>query len=88
MSSTETVPRKRVEGGFMPEDYDIVADRRADDRFTVRRWIRGELVKIDGYADVYSEAELLQRLKELRPSGTTWVRDSPVLQPEIFRLVE
>jgi hypothetical protein len=70
------------------QDYDIVADRQADDRFTIRRWVRGELKIIDAYDGLYSESEMLQRLAELRPSGSTWIRDSPVAQPNKFRLVE
>jgi hypothetical protein len=70
------------------QDYDIVADRQMDDRFTIRRWIRGQLVKIDGYDGLYTESEMLGLLDELRPSGETWVRDSPEALPNIFRLVE
>jgi hypothetical protein len=70
------------------QDYDIVADRQMDDRFTIRRWIRGQFVRIDGYDGLYTEPEMLQRLDELRPSGETWVRDSPEALPNIFRLVE
>lgn len=70
------------------QDYDIVADRRADDCFTIRRWIRGALKIIDADDGVYNESEMLERLAELRPSGTTWIRDSPVAQPNEFRLVE
>ena len=72
----------------MVQDYDVVADRQMDDRFTIRRWIRGELKVIDGYDGLYTESEMFQLLRELRPSGDTWVRDSPVAQPNIFRLVE
>jgi hypothetical protein len=70
------------------QDYDIVADRQMDDRFIIRRWIRGQLVKIDGYDGLYTESEMLGLLDELRPSGETWVRDSPEALPNIFRLVE
>ena len=70
------------------QDYDIVADRQEDDRFTIRRWIRGELKTIDAYDGTYTESEKLQRLAELGLSGTTWIRDSPVAEPNKFRLVE
>jgi hypothetical protein len=46
------------------------------------------VVKIARYDGIYGESETLQRLKELRPSGNTWIRDAPALQPEFFRLVE
>jgi hypothetical protein len=68
-------------------DNDIVADRRSDGRYTIRRWRAsdGRLLPIDGHEDLYDEEEMYRRLNQLRASGDTYVRDTPtdarLLQP-------
>ena len=60
-------------------DNDIVADRRSDGRYAIRRWRAADkqLVLIDGHEDLYDEEEMYRRLNVLRRTGDTWVRESP-----------
>jgi hypothetical protein len=61
------------------EDNDIIADRRPDGRYVIRRWRAsdGRLELIEGHEDVYDEEEMYRRLNKLRASGDTYVRDEP-----------
>jgi hypothetical protein len=65
---------------------DIVADRRDDGSYIIRRWRAndGALVPIDGHEEWYDEEEMYRRLNLLRPTGDTYVRE----QPRAARLVE
>jgi hypothetical protein len=60
-------------------DNDVVADRRPDGRYVIRRWraADGTLLLIDGHEDLYDEEEMYRRLNRLRASGDTYVRDTP-----------
>lgn len=68
------------------QDGDIVADRRDDGSYIIRRWRAsdGALVPIDGHEDLYDEEEMYRRLNLLRATGDTYVRD----QPTTARLVQ
>jgi len=67
-------------------DGDIVADRRNDGSYFIRRWRSsdGALLPIDGHEESYDEEELYRRLNLLRPTGDTYVRE----QPTSARLVQ
>lgn len=60
-------------------DGDIVADRRDDGSYIIRRWRAsdGALLQIDGHEESYDEEEMYRRLNQLRPTGDTYVRDEP-----------
>ena len=60
-------------------DNDIVADRRHDGRYVIRRWRASDakLVPIDGHEDWYDEEEMYRRLNALRKTGNTYVRETP-----------
>lgn len=60
-------------------DGDIVADRRDDGSYIIRRWRArdGALVPIDGHEEAYDEEEMYRRLNLLRGTGDTYVRDKP-----------
>ena len=68
------------------QDDDIVADRRDDGRYIIRRWRApdGALLPIDGHDESYDEEEMYRRLNLLRATGDTYVRD----QPTMARLVQ
>lgn len=68
------------------QDGDIVADRRDDGRYIIRRWRAsdGALIPIDGHDEVYDEEEMYRRLNLLRPTGDTYVRE----QPTAARLIQ
>jgi hypothetical protein len=68
------------------EDNDIVADRRPDGRYVIRRWRAsdGRLLPIEGHEDFYDEEEVYRRLNRLRSSGDTYVRD----EPTVARLIQ
>lgn len=59
------------------QDNDIVADRRPDGSYVIRRWRAsdGRLESIEGHEDFYDEEEMYRRLNRLRSSGDTYVRD-------------
>lgn len=61
------------------QDNDIVADRLTDGRYKIRRWREadGALLPIHGHDDIYDEEEMYRRLNQLRPTGDTYVRDTP-----------
>ena len=60
-------------------DNDIVAERRHDGRYAIRRWraADGKLLPIDGHEDLYDEEEMYRRLNVLRRTGDTYVRETP-----------
>ena len=60
------------------QDGDIVADRRDDGRYIIRRWRAsdGALLPVDGHDESYDE-EMYRRLNGLRRTGDTYVRDRP-----------
>ncbi len=62
-------------------DRDIVAEPQADGRYKIRRWQAddGRLMPIDGHDDLYDEEEMYRRLNQLRATGDTYVRDSPMV---------
>ncbi|HLG55581.1 MAG TPA: hypothetical protein VI485_09630 [Vicinamibacterales bacterium] len=64
----------------MMQDGDIIADRRDDGSYVIRRWRAsdGALVPIDGHEDSYDEEEMYRRLNLLRATGDTYVRDQPM----------
>ncbi len=68
------------------QDSDIVADRRDDGRYVIRRWraIDGALLPIDGQDESYDEEEMYRRLNLLRSTGDTCVRE----QPTTARLIQ
>ena len=68
------------------QDGDVVADRREDGSYIIRRWRAsdGRLIPIDGHEDLYDEEEMYRRLNLLRATGDTYVRD----QPTTARLVQ
>ena len=68
------------------QDGDVVADRREDGSYIIRRWrvSDGRLIPIDGHEDLYDEEEMYRRLNLLRATGDTYVRD----QPTTARLVQ
>jgi hypothetical protein len=68
------------------QDGDIMADRRDDGTYIIRRWRAsdGALLPIDGHEESYDEEEMYRRLNVLRATGDTCVRD----QPTTARLVE
>jgi len=59
-------------------DNDIVADRLADGRYTIRRWREadGALLPIHGHDDLYDEEDMYRRLNQLRSTGDTYVRET------------
>jgi hypothetical protein len=61
------------------QDGDIVADRREDGSYIIRRWRAsdGALLPIDGHEELYDEEEMYRRLNTLRKTGDTFVRDHP-----------
>lgn len=61
------------------QDGDIVANRRDDGTYTIRRWRAsdGALLPIDGHEESYDEEEMYRRLNGLRATGDTYVRDHP-----------
>lgn len=61
------------------QDGDIVADRRDDGRYIIRRWRAsdGALLPIDGHEEPYDEEEMYRCLNLLRATGDTYVRDHP-----------
>lgn len=61
------------------EDNDVVAERQSDGRYQIRRWRRsdGALLPIQGHDGLYDESEVYRRLEALRPTGDTYIRDSP-----------
>lgn len=61
------------------QDGDIVADRRDDGKYIIRRWRSsdGALLPIDGHDEPYDEEEMYRRLNVLRNVGDTYVRDTP-----------
>ena len=61
------------------QNNDVVADRQPNGQYCIRRWreVDGFLLPISGYESLYSETELYRHLDELRPTGDTYVRDSP-----------
>jgi hypothetical protein len=61
------------------QDGDIVADRREDGQYVIRRWraADGALMLIEGHEERYDEAEMYRHLNLLRASGYTYVRDTP-----------
>jgi hypothetical protein len=61
------------------QNNDIVADRRPDGLYVIRRWRAsdGRLLPIDGHEDLYDEEEMFRRLNLLRRTGDTYVRDTP-----------
>jgi hypothetical protein len=61
------------------QDGDIVADRREDGSYIIRRWRAsdGALLPIDGHEESYDEEEMYRRLNILRKTGDTFVRDHP-----------
>jgi hypothetical protein len=61
------------------QDGDIVADRRDDGSYVIRRWraTDGALLPIDGHEEPYDEEEMYRRLNLLRSTGDTYVRESP-----------
>ncbi len=60
-------------------DGDIVADRRDDGSYIIRRWRARDvaLLPIDGHEEAYDEEEMYRRLNLLRGTGDTYVRDKP-----------
>lgn len=58
---------------------DIIADRRPDGRYVIRRWQAsdGRLLPIEGHEDFYDEEEVYRRLNVLRPTGDTYIREKP-----------
>lgn len=61
------------------QDGDIIADRRKDGKYIIRRWRSGDgaLLPIDGHDELYDEEEMYRRLNVLRNTGDTYVRDTP-----------
>ena len=59
-------------------DNDIVADRLADGRYTIRRWREadGALLPIHGHDDLYDQEDMNRRLNQLRSTGDTYMRDT------------
>ena len=68
------------------QDGDIVADRRNDGSYTIRRWRAsdGALLPIHEHDESYDEEEMYRRLNLLRSTGDTYVRD----QPTTARLIQ
>ena len=68
------------------QDGDIIADRRDDGRYMIRRWREsdGALLPVDGHDEAYDEEEMYRRLNVLRSTGDTYVRD----QPATARLIQ
>ena len=68
------------------QDGDIVADRRDDGSYIIRRWRTndGVLLPIEGHEESYDEEEMYRRLNILRETGDTYVRD----QPTTARLIQ
>lgn len=62
------------------QDGDVVADRRDDGSYIIRRWRArdGALLPIDGHEDSFDEEEMYRRLNLLRATGDTYVRDQPM----------
>ena len=62
------------------EDGDIVADRRKDGSYIIRRWRAsdGALLPINGHEDPCDEEDMYRRLNLLRATGDTYVRDTPI----------
>jgi hypothetical protein len=60
-------------------DNDIIAERRPDGTYVIRRWRAADnrLVSIDGHEEFYDEEEMYRRLNQLRPTGDTYVRENP-----------
>lgn len=67
-------------------DNDVVADRRDDGSYIIRRWraADGSLLPIDGCEEPCDEEEMYRRLNALRRSGDTYVRE----QPTVLRLIQ
>lgn len=61
------------------QDGDIVADRRDDGSYIIRRWRAsdGALLPVDGQEETYDEEEMYRRLNVLRSTGDTYVREQP-----------
>jgi hypothetical protein len=61
------------------QDGDIVADRRDDGRYIIRRWRAsdGALRPVDGHDEPVDEEEMYRRLNQLRSTGDTYVREPP-----------
>lgn len=61
------------------QNGDIVADRRTDGNYIIRRWRSsdGALQPIEGHDEPYDEEEMYRRLNVLRSTGDTYVRDTP-----------
>jgi hypothetical protein len=59
------------------EDGDIIADRREDGSYIIRRWraTNGALLPVDGHDESYDEEEMYRRLNLLRNTGDTYVRE-------------
>ncbi len=70
-------PKRRYDEHM--QDGDIVADRREDASYIIRRWRSsdGALLPIDGHEETYEEEEMYRRLNVLRKTGDTYVRDQP-----------
>ena len=68
------------------QDGDIVADRRDDGSYIIRRWRAsdGALLPVAGHDDSYDEEEMYRRLNRLRSTGDTYVRE----QPTTTRLIQ
>jgi hypothetical protein len=61
------------------QNNDIIADRRPDGRYVIRRWRAsdGQLLPIEGHEDFYDEEEVYRRLNVLRRTGDTYIREKP-----------
>lgn len=79
-------PSTRTRYDQVMQNGDIIADRRDDGRYIIRRWraIDGALLPVDGHDECYDEEEMYRRLNSLRSTGDTYVRD----QPTTVRLIQ